>query len=122
MMHQNTCLQPDEKSARSRRGGQHDVFAADQHRYLAETGIDARGRPWLPARREDVNVLPHVRHAGRSRLLQQQLAQLWLLGWFWLAVLADWVGEFIGTRSHQRHPPLHRVSSEIYPRLMYPSG
>jgi len=43
-------------------------------------------------------VLRHVRHAGRSRLLQQQLAQLRLLGWFWLAVLADWVGEFIGTR------------------------
>ena len=79
-------------------GGQHDVFAADHHRYLTETGIDARGRPWLPARREDVDVLRHVRHAGRSRLLQQQLAQLWLLGWFWLAVLADWVGEFIGTR------------------------
>jgi len=59
---------------------------------------------------------------GRSRLLQQQLAQLWLLGWFWLAVLADSVGEFIGTTSHQRHPPQHRVSSEIYPRLMYPSG
>ena len=74
------------------------MFAADHHRYLTETGIDARGRPWLLARREDVDVLRHVRHAGRSRLLQQQLAQLRLLGWFWLAVLADWVGEFIGTR------------------------
>src|SRR5262245_10316021 len=57
--------------------------------------LAARGRPWLPARREDVDVLRHVRHAGAFTPVAAAARAALVAG----VVLARRIGRF-GWRVH----------------------